>query len=244
MFNTVYDNIIIGGTYSGFGFMMSSGENNLWVSQNVYLEDYSPAFKFEKVSCNSEAGEKLLKEFEHGGLVDKGYLNIAEAAINLYKQAQDKNFNIMYKTLIRTINKANGIYELECVNSWGTFDLRAKNIINTTPMFNEITEKYFNVLCDGNKKFEGEDYAVKDTYFRDMKILKINVDCKSTFADARIKFFELMHKPNLKGLRAVLSPSEFEFKCIEKPQIFEQIVSCNFSNLIESYEKGWERGLK
>mgnify|MGYP001139702257 CR=1 FL=1 len=236
MYTTFYDHIIVGGTYGAIGFYAGNTGNNLIISKNIYIEDHSPAFRFGKTSYRTKAGEILYKKLE----IQNGIANTAQASIEMYKIADIENWNILYQTFVSSIEKYEDGWRVTAHNWDGTSMINCKNVIHTQPV-GKIERKTFNALVEGDVLtgvYIG--YSISDAFHTGQKVLKLNVGVNDTMDTARLNLLKLIHNDELKNLRLILTATEFDYQV--SGWDINEIPSCNYENLIESFEKGYEIG--
>lgn len=237
MYKDFYDNIILGGTYSALGFCEGNKGNNLIISKNIYIEDFSPSFRVGRAEAVSEEGEALLKRIE----VREGIANTAQASIEMYKLAMKNKQRVLYQTFVSQVSKCCDGYTVKVHNWDGTNIIRCKNVINTQPDKN-IVKKTFNALAEGDIPVgDYEGYSIAPAFYKEQRILKINTAPACTMDTARLRLFELLHSDRLSHLRLILTSTEFDYNVSGASE--SEIPCCNFENLIEGFEKGYAMGV-
>jgi len=238
----MYDNIIIGGTYAAAGFCSGSAGKNLILSRNIYIEDYSPAFRQCRLEYNTEAGQVIYDYFKAEGIVNEGLLSPAEAAVRMYKMAEEKQWNILYQTFVSEVRQETDGYTVKVHNWEGASILHCREVIDTIPR-GRILKKTFNALITTETspgQYDG--FEITKAYFNGQYILKCEIEPAASMTEARIALVKLLHSGKLKNPKLILTAVEFErrLECEQVPYCV--IPSCNDENPVESFEKGFEMG--
>ena len=65
----MYDNIIIGAGYGPVGFCLAHGGNNLILSDNLFVDEFSPCFAIGECGYQTVYGEELYRDFKQNDLI-------------------------------------------------------------------------------------------------------------------------------------------------------------------------------
>lgn len=230
----MYDTVVLGGTYAAVGFCSASQRKNLIISDSIYLEDYSPAFRFAPVRWQTVAGREWMELLpQHTGIVSLG-----EAAQMVYRRAQERNWDILYQTFVREIIPEQNGYVIRIQNWDGTRNIPCRRVLDTRPVGRIVKKAYHCLVEHAPEIGEYETFSILRAYWKGQYVLRVPLAPEDTMQKARQKVRSLLEQ-QLQGTKLILMGITFDQQVEPRSGA---LPSCNFENLIESYERGYQLG--
>lgn len=199
-----YDTIILGSSYFGIGFAVSSGtcliaersqlaDPNFFGTLNGFSVEYSDNWENET--------KELFDFYKVHGCISENKFDPLLSEVLLCSFMRQKSIDPLFGTDAFDICKENDHYNLTLINNGGHEHISAKRIIDTRPM---DEKRNLNILCKGSfeKKDLHEssefDIEISEAFEKDEKILTFAFKKTENTNTAKAKAIEFLYE-NFKG---------------------------------------------
>lgn len=234
----MFDTVVLGGTYTAVGFCSANSGRNLIISDSVYLEDYSPAFRFAPVSWHTEAGKAFLETLPVRGNI----VSLGEAALAVYRRAQERKWEILYQTFVTEIVPQREGFVVTVQNWDGTRNILCRRVLDTRAQGTVLQKAYHCLVEHAPEAGEYETFSILPAYWEGQSVLRIPLEQGENMQQARQRLRGLLEQKELRKTKIILMGLAFDQRV--QPETETALPSCNCENLIESYEQGYAAGLR
>lgn len=234
----MFDTVVLGGTYAAIGFCSANSGRNLIISSSVYLEDYSPAFRFAPVSWHTEAGKAFLETLPVRGNI----VSLGEAALAAYRRAQERKWEILYQTFVTGIVPQKDGFTVTVQNWDGTRTIWCRQVLDTRATGTVLQKAYHCLVEHAPAVGDYGSFSILPAYWEGQSVLRIPLEPEENMQQARHKLRTLLEQKELRETKLILMGLTFDQRV--QPESETALPSCNCENLIESYEQGYAAGLR
>lgn len=217
----MYDNIIIGAGYGPVGFCLAHGGNNLILSDNLFVDEFSPCFAIGECGYQTVYGEELYRDFKQNDLIRERIVDSIGGAIRLYQIIEKHRIAIRYQSFVSAVKQTAYGFEVSVHNWEGAKKLPCRNVIQTT---GQAVAKSFNALVFGQGT-----YCTR-TFHPEQYLLRFPVGLDESYTSARLRLINWLH--GQESIRLIMTAYAFEYFYPENKGPFE------------AFEAGYVRGLE
>ncbi len=258
MNNKIYDTIIFGCSYISIGF--ASANKNTLIIEETELVDHS-FFGALNVGKNwdyipeTNEGKHFKKALEGFDIINGKLASINELSPVVFDYIKRTKLNILFLTNTVSIDKKEAFYEIVIFNNSGLSTLKAKNIIDTTPLgffkkTSNILSKNINLLSYNNSsefdamivKAFGKDAEVIAGNRHNERFVKIPLKIEANMTDARKVIndgwkIHLAEKCKI-AMIAFDFHYEYEKTVCTISHDFLKLTDSNFENAVQAFDFG------
>ncbi len=217
----MYDNIIIGAGYGPVGFCLAHGGNNLILSDNLFVDEFSPCFAMGECGYQTVHGEALYRDFKQNNLIREGIVDTIGGAVRLYQIIEKHRIAIRYQSFVSAVKQTAYGFEVTVHNWEGAKKLSCRNVI---PTKRQAVSKSFNALVFGLGPY------CTQTFHLGQYLLRFPATLDEPYTSARLRLIDWLH--GQESIQLIMTAFAFEYSYSENKDPFE------------AFEAGYVRGLE
>ena len=207
-----YDVIVLGATFAAAGIVEALGDRCLIIERRPQAGyEFINSLKFGcgyNKTLKTDVAKSLYRKFEQNGAFNGDRVCLFECAPHFYSLLLDKN--VLLSTEIVSVEKVDDLFTVTTHGVSGYRVHKAKTVIDTRTLPDEITEKWLNFIVNtdsGSKLPEGLD--IKSFGYECDTVIRCKVSLDDDYKDARKKVFNLA--ATLQGYKVAMVADEFEY---------------------------------